>query len=664
MNKFAYYKLLAAFFITTLILISAPSVWSVDQGRASLRWDPSVSSNVAGYKVHFGTASGVYASHINVGLKTSYGVEGLKNLTTYYFTVTAYNSSQKESVYSNEVSFTVPAAPTVRKVSATSGLAGMEITIEGDNLTPGTAVQFNGVTASIVSMSSTAIVVTIPSGARSGPLTISTAGGVATATNFTIIIPLSQTDLLVPKRGAATSDTIGLENNLKTGYALASAAGGVIPYGTAVYSYRQNGAIVSEVGVPAAATTHAARFFVDRQPNAATDDGGTISTYTGFAIVNMGTSKANLNLLLRDSEGKKIGEGTIPSLDPGCQTANFIDRLAPDFILPENFSSSGFGSLEITSEQLISVMALRLTINQRGELSITSTPIADLSAVASSQPQFFPQLAFGGGYQTSLILLNTSTSPESGTIQFRDNAGSSLSVGLKGESEMISQVSYGIAAGGVFRITTDETQPEAKTGWIEVIPDSGQLAPVGAGVFALTQGGVIVAQSGVPATLPTTRALIYVDNANGHDTGLAIVNPGDTALQIAVKAFQSDGITAVATIKDKINVDHANGQGSSFAYEIIGNSAVGFKGVLELTSTSAFAALTLRALTNERGEFLFTLFPTAEATHIPSEPIIFPQIAYGEGYKTEFIFLNPSTSASNVSLEFHDTKGKPMAIGK
>jgi len=282
---------------------------------------------------------------------------------------------------------------------------------------------------------------------------------------------------------------------------------------------------------------------------------------------------------------------------------------------------------------------------------------------ASLQPLYFPQLAAGGGFQTSLILLNTSTSQESGTIQFRDNNGNSLAVNLKGAAGGSSQLPYSIEPGGVFRLTTDEILPQSKTGWIEVNPGLGQQAPVGAGVFALTQGGVMIAQSGVPATLPTTQALIYVDNTNGHDTGLAVVNPGHTLSQISIEALHSDGTTAVATATDQMDVD-PKGQDSSFASAIIGDAAAGFTGVLKLTSSSEFIALTVRALTNELGYFLFTLFPTADANGTPSGPIVFPQIAHGEGYKTEFVFLNPSGSASNISLEFRDNAGNLMAIGK
>lgn len=72
---------------------------------ASLSWSaPTTSTDVAGYKVYMGTASGVYGPPINVGNVTSYVLSNLAVGNTYCFVVTAYNSSGVESTPSNEVS--------------------------------------------------------------------------------------------------------------------------------------------------------------------------------------------------------------------------------------------------------------------------------------------------------------------------------------------------------------------------------------------------------------------------------------------------------------------------------------------------------------------------------------------------------------------------------
>src|SRR5947208_13308994 len=69
-------------------------------GDVNLAWDAS--TGAAGYKVHFGTASRVYGTPVDVGASTTYTVTGLA-AGTYYFAVTAYDSSGVQSDFSNEV---------------------------------------------------------------------------------------------------------------------------------------------------------------------------------------------------------------------------------------------------------------------------------------------------------------------------------------------------------------------------------------------------------------------------------------------------------------------------------------------------------------------------------------------------------------------------------
>ena len=83
--------------------LTLPST-SSSGSTASLTWSPDTSTNLAGYKVYVGTSSRVYSSAVNVGNVTTYAVTNLGIGTTYYFAVSAFNSSGIESGFSNEVS--------------------------------------------------------------------------------------------------------------------------------------------------------------------------------------------------------------------------------------------------------------------------------------------------------------------------------------------------------------------------------------------------------------------------------------------------------------------------------------------------------------------------------------------------------------------------------
>ena len=166
---------------------------------------------------------------------------------------------------------------------------------------------------------------------------------------------------------------------------------------------------------------------------------------------------ANLTYTLRNTAGATLatGHGTLAA---GAHLATFIDLLntvAPDFVLPANFQTAiQFASMDISSDQPISVLALRMTTNQRNEALFTTTPTADLTKATTNSVIFFPQFADGGGYTTSLVLLNTSNATETGTLQLLNDNGNPLVVNQVGGTSG-SIFRYSIPSGGAFRFQTD-----------------------------------------------------------------------------------------------------------------------------------------------------------------------------------------------------------------
>ncbi len=82
-----------------LLLTAVPA----SAASMKLAWDPVVGVPIAGYKVHYGSASGEYTTTVNVGNVTTYTVTNLVNGAPYHFAVTAYNAAGQESGYSNDV---------------------------------------------------------------------------------------------------------------------------------------------------------------------------------------------------------------------------------------------------------------------------------------------------------------------------------------------------------------------------------------------------------------------------------------------------------------------------------------------------------------------------------------------------------------------------------
>lgn len=99
-----------------LLSLSHPDTWAAD---APLSWnspttntDGTPLTDLAGYKVYYGTTSSAYTQMVNVEMTSTpttptYTVTNLAAGSTYYFAVTAYDSSGNESRFSNEVSKTI-----------------------------------------------------------------------------------------------------------------------------------------------------------------------------------------------------------------------------------------------------------------------------------------------------------------------------------------------------------------------------------------------------------------------------------------------------------------------------------------------------------------------------------------------------------------------------
>jgi type IV pilus assembly protein PilY1 len=84
-----------------LIFISSQFGWAA---QIKLAWDPNTESDLASYKVYYGTVSKTYINSVDVGNETTYTLTGLTPGKTYFIVVTAYDKSYNGSGYSNEVS--------------------------------------------------------------------------------------------------------------------------------------------------------------------------------------------------------------------------------------------------------------------------------------------------------------------------------------------------------------------------------------------------------------------------------------------------------------------------------------------------------------------------------------------------------------------------------
>lgn len=81
--------------------ISVP-VWQ-DRGTVRLAWDRSVSTNVAGYRIYYGTNAAFLDNAAQLGNVTNAAINNLTESLTWYFICTAVSTDQAESPPSNQI---------------------------------------------------------------------------------------------------------------------------------------------------------------------------------------------------------------------------------------------------------------------------------------------------------------------------------------------------------------------------------------------------------------------------------------------------------------------------------------------------------------------------------------------------------------------------------
>ena len=127
--RYSLFPFLVIFFV--FALLHTPVIAS----EVTLTWDPNQENDLAGYRMYYGNSTGTYGPPTDLGLTTSHTVANLPEGQTYYFTLTAYDTSGNESLPSIEVpvfiASTTPRTLTVTKAGSGSG------TVTGEGISCG-----------------------------------------------------------------------------------------------------------------------------------------------------------------------------------------------------------------------------------------------------------------------------------------------------------------------------------------------------------------------------------------------------------------------------------------------------------------------------------------------------------------------------------------------
>ncbi|MCU0225818.1 MAG: Ig-like domain-containing protein [Acidobacteria bacterium] len=304
----------------TVLVVLFAATGALYAGTMSIAWDPVSDSDLAGYKVYYGTAPGNYTMSKDVGNATSTTLTGLDPCTRYHVAVKAYDTGGLESAsYSNEIAgLPRPVLNTVTPAAGDQG-ASLTLTLAGESYDSGATVEFSGTGITVVavrrdSCSQLSVDIQIAAGAPTGARDVTVMNpdrsyGTKTA-GFTVNTNAAPTV-------SSTSPAPGATNIAVT----------VKP--TVTFSERMDPASITASTVRLLDSTGAAVAQAAGSPSLSAD--GLTATITPSA--NLGYSKTYRTNVIGGASGVKDITGKTMTSDytqsPGFTTAAAPDTTAP-----------------------------------------------------------------------------------------------------------------------------------------------------------------------------------------------------------------------------------------------------------------------------------------------------------------------------------------------
>lgn len=264
------------------------------------------------------------------------------------------------------------------------------------------------------------------------------------------------------------------------------------------------------------------------------------------------------------------------------------------------------------------------------------------------------QMASGGGWSTTLTLVNTGMSTGAALLNFIGNNGGPLALPFTSPQQapgagaaIVSTVAQSLNANSMLVLNSQQpANPNAQVGSAELLT-TGNVSG-----FATFQYVPTGQEAVVPLKSRNAPSyLLAFDNTGALATGLAIATTATQASSVPV-VIRDDTGAQIGTE----NITLAAQGHTSFM--LTGNYAVtaGKRGTIEFDAPASgqIAVLGLRA----NGNALTTLPVLANVTAGGGS---MAQVAYGGGWQTTFTLVNTGTSSAQVQLSLYDDSGNALA---
>ena len=290
---------------------------------------------------------------------------------------------------------------------------------------------------------------------------------------------------------------------------------------------------------------------------------------------------------------------------------------------------------------------------------VTVTAEFDAPPPTGGQIYYFPHLAVGQKWQTTITYINYSSQEVRCTTEFLSDQGTPLMVSFADKGTVPSRTDVLLPGGSVHQETNVELNAPFAPGWARATCSGPVKASL---LFRLHNSeGVPIAEGGVnAAAVPATRFVTFAEQGEGKQgTGVAYANPSATEAVVTFTAKDALGQTLASVDKTLLSNEHAaQNMAPLFALS-------SFTGSLEVTSTVPIVSLSI----NDEAAPVFSSLPPGEldaAPDIPGEMLApaneaaFNDLVVGKRVATNF----PTVYADFVSPgRFRATEGADTYTG-
>ena len=395
----------------------------------------------------------------------------------------------------------------------------------------------------------------------------------------------------------------------------------------------------------------------DPDPVDTTDGGGVPDPASNFPIADAGPDQTGLwegALVLLDGSGSSHPEDEQlryrwNQLSGQPVALSSQDIVNPTFTAPQ----------ELTADAVLQFRLLVTDPSGRFDsdtVTVTVDPEAEPPA-AGDHIYYFPHLAVGEGWQTTITYINYSPQEVSCRTEFLSDQGTPLMISFAERGTVLRWTDLLPPGGSVHQETNVELSAPLVRGWARATCTEPLKASL---LYRRFEEGVPSGEAGVNATtVPATRFVTFAEQGEGRlGTGVAYANPSDTTTAfVTFTAKDADG-EVLASVDETLL---PNGHDAQNMAPLFGLPS--FSGSIEVTSTTPIVSLSI----NAEAELVFSSLPPGELDAAAQGPqgmttYYFTHLAVGASWQTTITYINYSPQEVTCQTDFISDFGSPLMV--